>query len=371
MINVLKQNGNRYYIDPLTGAVAIGAGGALLGTLGGQYMAGQQANAMSESNRIQALATLAQALNRPPEIPEVKFERYAAPEEYQLAGTLTPETLTQTQLRQILSSPEYLQAQEDVLSQYQLLTGEGLSAIDRAAIAEIQNEIATQERGQREAILQNMAQRGLSGSGAELAANLLAQQQASQTASLEGQRIGAQAQQARLQALGNVAQLGGVLGETEYERALNKARAEDVINQFNVQNRNVAQAQNLAAAQAIQNARTEQRNQIAQANVDLENQQRLQAANRPLAQYGLQSQYASGISGALGGQSALQAQQAMNQYQTQANLLGTGLQAGGTLGAMYYMRQPTQSTRPNLSTAEGVRQQQNQISSDIRNQYGF
>jgi hypothetical protein len=346
MINVLKQNGNRYYIDPLTGAVAIGAGGALLGTLGGQYMAGQQANAMSESNRIQALATLAQALNRPPEIPEVKFERYAAPEEYQLAGTLTPETLTQTQLRQILSSPEYLQAQEDVLSQYQLLTGEGLSAIDRAAIAEIQNEIATQERGQREAILQNMAQRGLSGSGAELAATLAAQQQASQTASLEGQRIGAQSQQARLQALGNVAQLGSVLGETEYERALNKARAEDVINQFNVQNRNVAQAQNLAAAQAIQNARTEQRNQYQNALTDLANQELTQnKINKPLAQYGLQSQYTSGIAGGLGSMAASQASQAMGQYQTQANLLGTGLQAGGTLGAMYYMKQPTQSTQ--------------------------
>jgi hypothetical protein len=303
----------------------------------------------------------------------VLLQRYATPEEYQLAGTLTPEALSPTELRNILLSPEYLQAQEDVLRQYQGLSQEGLSAIDRAAIAEIQNEIATQERGQREAILQNMAQRGMSGSGAELAANLLAQQQASQTASLEGQRIGAQAQQARLQALGNVAQLGSVLGETEYERALNKARAEDVINQFNVQNRNVAQAQNLAAAQAIANARTEQRNQIAQANIDLENQQRLQAANRPLAQYGLQSQYTSGIAGGLGSMAASQASQAMGQYQTQANLLGTGLQAGGSLGALYYMNPGRQATTtPTSQPPRTLNLNQDPISArqqEIRNQY--
>lgn len=347
MINVLKQFGNRYLIDPLTGALAIGAGTTAVSGLLGNYLAGQQAGALAGSNRLQALASLAQALNRPPEIPEVQFERYAAPEEYQLAGTLSPEALTPTQLRQILSSPEYLQAQEDVLAQYQQLTGEGLSAIDRAALAEIQNEITTQERGQREAILQNMAQRGMSGSGAELAANLLAQQQASQTASLEGQRIAAQGQQARLQALGNVAQLGGELGATEYERGLNLARAEDVINQFNTQNRNLAQAQNLAAAQAIANARTEQRNQYRNALTDLANQEITQnRINRPLAQYGLQSQYTSGITGALGGMAQSQAQQAMNQYNTQAQMLGAGLQTGGTLGAAYYSRPSTSASKP-------------------------
>jgi hypothetical protein len=345
MINVLKQNGNRYYIGPLAIGGIIG-GSALLGQLGGQYLANQQAGALQSSNRLQALAGLAQAMNRPPTIGELELERYGTPEQYQLAGTLSPEALSETELRRILASPEYLQSQEDVLRQYQELTGEGLSAIERAAIAEIQNEIATQERGQREAILQNMAQRGMSGSGAELAANLLAQQQASQTASLEGQRIAAQGQQARLQALGNVAQLGGQLGQTEYERALNQATAQDVINQFNVQNRNLAQAQNLAQRQALENMNVEQRNRIAQANIDLANQQLTQnVINRPLAQYGLQSQYTSGIAGALGGQAQSQAQQAMTQYQTQAGLLGSGLQTGGTLvGAMY--GKPQTTTQP-------------------------
>ena len=40
-----------------------------------------------------------------------------------------------------------------------------------------------------------------------------------------------------------------------------------------------------------------------------------------------------------------QAQQAMNQYQTQAQLLGAGMQTGGTLAGMYAMRQPTQTAQ--------------------------
>ena len=66
---------------------------------------------------------------------------------------------------------------------------QGLTAIDRAALADIQNELARQERGQREAILANMAQRGISGSGQELASSLLAGQESAQRASQEGTRL--------------------------------------------------------------------------------------------------------------------------------------------------------------------------------------
>jgi hypothetical protein len=75
---------------------------------------------------------------------------------------------------------------------------------------------------------------------------------------------------------------------------------------------------------------------------------------------------------------ASQASQAMGQYQTQANLLGTGLQAGGTLGAMYYMKQPTGSTaqpssnlpfRPtyNYLQPENIEQSQYAIRQNINN----
>ena len=113
-------------------------------------------------------------------------------------------------------------------------------------------------------------------------------------------RIAAQQQANRQEALARVAQLSGGLEQTDYERAFNAARAQDVINQFNVQNRNLAQAQNLAARQAIIDANIAERNRIAQANIDIANRERQQnIINRPLAQYGLQSDYTSALAGGI------------------------------------------------------------------------
>jgi hypothetical protein len=317
---------------PVNTAIIAGVGGVAAGGLLGQYLAGQQAGALASSNKLQALATIAQGLNPPPEIGSITYQQYAAPIDYELAGTLNPEQLKQTELRNILRNEQARQAQLDVLGKYQDLSQTGLSAIDRAALSEIQNQIATQERGQREAILQNMAQRGLSGSGTELAANLLAGQSAAQRASQMGMGQAAQAQQSRLQALSNVSQIGQGLEATDYERAAQQAQASDVINQFNTQNKISAQAQNLANKQEVMNLTNQQKNRLRESNTDLVNQALTQnVINKPLAQYGLQTQYQSGIAGGLQNQAGMQSQQAMNQYNTQAQLLGAGLQTGGTV----------------------------------------
>jgi hypothetical protein len=331
---------------PVTTAAIIG-GSTVAGGLLGNVLAGQQAQALAGSNRLQQLSALAQLANRPPEIGNITYQQYAAPIDYELAGTLNPEQLQETELRNILRNEQARQAQLDVLGEYQDLSQTGLTAVDRAALTDIQNQIATQERGQREAILQNMAQRGLAGSGTELAANLLAGQSAAQRASQMGMDQASQAQQARLQALGNVAQLGRGLEETDFERAARQAQASDVINQFNVQNKNLAQASNLASRQDILNRNRQQQNAIAQANTDLLNQALTQnIINKPLSQYGLQTQYTSGVAGGLQNVAGQQAQQAMNQYNTQAQLFGTGLQTGGTLGGAYLNRPTTPQAKP-------------------------
>lgn len=344
MINVIHNNQNRF-LNPLAGAAAITAGGAIVGGLAGNMLAAQQAQALQGANRLQALAALAQLSNRPPEIPEIQYTRYGTPEEYQLAGTLSPEALSDTELADIARNEQMRQAQLDVLRQYQEMGTEGLSAIDRAALSEIQNQIAMQERGQREAILQNMAQRGLSGSGQELAASLAASQQATQDASMQGMRQAAMAQANRQAALERIANLSGGLEQTDFERAALQARAQDVINQFNVQNRNVAQSQNLAALQAIRDANIAERNRIAQANIDLANKEKYEnIIGRPMTQAGLQSQYVSNVSGALGNIAQSQANQAMQQYQTQAGMIGAGLQTGGTLGSAFYNKPSSTNT---------------------------
>lgn len=360
MINVIRNNQNRFLvIDPLTGAALISAGGAVAGSLAGNVLAAQQAQALQGANRLQALAALAQLSNRPPVIPEIQYTRYGTPEEYQLAGTLNPEALSNTELADIARNEQMRQAQLDVLRQYQEMGTEGLSAIDRAALSEIQNQIAMQERGQREAILQNMAQRGLSGSGQELAASLAASQQATQDASMQGMRQAAMAQANRQAALERIANLSGGLEQTDFEREALKARAQDVINQFNTQNRNLAKASDLENLQNIMDMRTAERNKYKLMDVDLENKEKYQnLIGRPMAQAGLQSDYTSGVTGALGGIAQSQANQAMQQYQTQAGMIGAGLQTGGTLGSAYYNKpRPTQTPASPSATGQQVKEE--------------
>jgi hypothetical protein len=329
---------------PVTASII--GGSTLAGGLLGNVLAGQQAGALAGANRLQQLSALAQLANRPPEIGNITFQQYAEPIDYELAGTLTPEQLQETELRNILRNEQARQAQLDVLGEYQDLSQTGLTAVDRAALTDIQNQIATQERGQREAILQNMAQRGLAGSGTELAANLLAGQSAAQRASQMGMDQAAQAQQARLQALGNVARMGQGLEETDFQRAAREAEASDVINQFNTRNKIVAEAENLANKQDIMNRITTNKNRIREGNTDLINRALTEnVINKPKAQYGLQTQYTSGLAGGLQDIAGSRERQAMNQYNTQAQMLGAGLQTGGSLAGAY-MNRPASGKRP-------------------------
>lgn len=325
-------------MDPITGSLLIGGGASAIGGLMGNQLAQQQLAMQGQSNRFNQLSTLMNFLNKPPEIGDVNYEMYAKPTDYQIAGTYNPENLSPTELRNILINEDARQKQNQALAEYENLSQTGMTAIDQAALSEMQNQIANQERGQREAILQNMAQRGMSGSGNELAAQLQANQQASQNANLAGTQIAGQAQQARVQALQNMANLGGNLENVDYSRQANQAQAQDIINQFNVANRNTAQQQNLQNLQNVRNQNVSQTNQLNQANTDLRNQQQQQnVVNKPMAQYGLQSSYTSGVSGGLQNQANQSSQQNQAAFQTGANMLGTGMQTGGTLGSAYYM----------------------------------
>lgn len=317
---------------PVSTTVAILGGSALAGGALG-YLSRPNLSASTNTAKLQALLGLA---NRPPEIPEVEFAKYSTPEALSYLGNFTPEELQATGLPSGVINAAMRQKQLQAIGGVEELSQTGLSAIDRAALTEIQNQIAAQERGQRESILQNMAQRGLAGSGQELAAQLQGSQAASQQASTQGMQQAAQAQRARTQALSQLAELSGGIEQTDFQREQQRQAAQDAINQFNVQNRNVAGLRNLQTQQDIANLNAQERNRIAQANIDLENQQRLQnQVNRPLAQYGLQSQYASGISQGLGGIGQTQTQQQLANQQAMAQGIGTGLTTGGSVAGSY------------------------------------
>jgi hypothetical protein len=115
---------------------------------------------------------------------------------------------------------------------------QGETTEDAAAYARAASEAAQVERGARMAALQRLAQRGVGAtSGVALAAQQEAAQQATQLAASRGLEQAAEARRRAMQALQAGASQAGQLREADYRAASERARAQDIINQFNAQQR--------------------------------------------------------------------------------------------------------------------------------------
>jgi hypothetical protein len=105
----------------------------------------------------------------------------------------------------------------------------GMTPEDRARLMQIQQSNAVREQGQRNAITQQAAQRGVGGSGLALQQLMGNQQQSAQSNALQGTDVAAQAQARQRQAALDLAgQSGGMRGQD-----LQVGQAQDYINQFN------------------------------------------------------------------------------------------------------------------------------------------
>ena len=253
-------------------------------------------------------------------------------EELKYLGDLQFGELSPTELRKILLDPRLGQAQFDTLSKLDEISNTGMSAIDRARLADIQAQQATEQRGMRDAILGQARQRGMGGSGMELAAQLQAQQEGANLASRQGMDVAAMAQQAAQQAALQRAQLAGEMGQQSFGQQSTINQAQDAINRFNQENQNMATARNLDLRQTLAGQNTMNRNLTNQQNVDLRNQSQIyNVTQKPIAQYGMQSGKDQAIAGALQSISNLQAQNQANRFQAGVQMAGAALQGGGTI----------------------------------------
>ena len=219
-----------------------------------------------------------------PEQQKVELARYVQ------TGRLSPELeqtfqQKQTELGGIVLDPTSRLAEQTALQKMiDVANAGGMDAESKAKLQEAVNAANTNEQGQRQAIMQNFAQRGMSGSGAELAAELSASQGSQNRAAQVGTQSAADAEQRALEALIASANMGSTLHAQDYAQAADAARAQDLINQFNVRNSqavaganvdrsNQAQAANLAAQQSVSNANTGIANQEEMYNKGLRQQQ--------------------------------------------------------------------------------------------------
>jgi len=250
------------------GAVAGGALGLLGGLLGGGKSEEQKAQeaAMEQLRQIQ-IAT-----------PE---QRAVMLQKLEEIGQLTPEMLEAIELgptafEQVSTDPALRAAQMDALARYQRRVSEGgLALEDRAALEEIEREVAQQARGREEAILQNMAQRGMGGAGAELAARLAGTQASADRAAQQGLNVAAMAQKRMAENIANQANLAQTMESSELNRAQQLAQARDNRERFNVANRQDVNRANVGAKNVAQQQNLDYRRRVAEANVDTANKQAL------------------------------------------------------------------------------------------------
>ena len=277
--------------------------------------------------------------SRPIDLQNLQFQQYDAPTAYAAQDIYDPETLSDTELAEVLTNPRLADLygiQTDVLGGLGEYSKQGMSAIDNARLAEIQNQINQQNRGNQEAILQNMAQRGLAGSGSELAARLNAQQGAAQSGYLAGSQLAGDAAQRAFQALQSQGAYAGQMTDQQYQQLANEAQAQDMINRYNTEMGNQALIQDYQTKQRIGEMNTEQTNRVNQSNKDLINQAiQYNTVQKPMNQYAMQSNQAQMAMQGLGNQANIAAQNAAANQQFWGNLAGSAIQGGSYWGGQY------------------------------------
>jgi hypothetical protein len=279
------------------------------------------------------MSALLSAANKPPELDELKYQNYATPEELAYLGDLNIENMSPTELRNIITDPRLKEAQYQSLGQLdEQINNGGMTAIDRAQMQEIQQQQQSTDKGQRDAIIQQMAMKGLRGSGSELAQQLQGQQSSANTAAMQSAQVAANAQQARQQAGLQRAAMGANMEGAEFGRQAEQAGAQDLINKFNVSNRNAATERNVETRQNLANQNTGNRNTVSQQNTGLANDAlRYNKVERPQAQYGMTSANTAAINQGITGAGQAQQNQQMAQYQSNVGLAGAALGAGGSM----------------------------------------
>ena len=234
----------------------------------------------------------------------------------------------------------------------------GMNLSDMANMNRLQTQAATGDQGRRQAILQNMNQRGMGGSGMELLAQLQSGQAATDRTAQAGMDQAGMMQDRALQSILSRGDVGRQMTNDKWQRDAQKAQAQDAISQFNARNslqnqQNTAQNQ-LRAGQSnrdystgVQQANVGRRSQQQAANADRRNRAQEYNVGRNQQQFDNQITQAGGRAQSRIGQ----AEAADRSQQRENERLGTMIGGGGTIIAAA----SDESTKENV---QGVTDQQ-------------
>lgn len=283
------------------------------GIVGGIF--GAQAAGKGERSARDAMSEILGNLQNV-KVPTVEEQRIQL-EMLKEAGIFTPEQIAEIQqdparIAQIVEDPALKDIQLQVMEQMARRGQMGLAPEDRAALNTIRAQTAQQEKGSREAILQNMAARGAGGSGQELAAQLAASQGAAQTASQQGDAIASQASRNALEAIAQRANIAGQARSADFNTQAQNVQARNAVENFNTQLKANTMKENVGARNLAQQQNLGSRQRVMDENVGLKNQQEMY--NKALIQQNFQNQMAKtgAVNTALGDKAQMNMQQGYN-----------------------------------------------------------
>ena len=254
-----------------------------------------------------------------------------------LVGQYTPE---QVQVMQEMSSSMEgvsanqgtIDAQKSALEGISEVAQGGYTEADKSVAREVNREVNQQSQARQKAILNAMANRGVLGSGMELAAQLQGEQQSIDQASRAGENLTQQAQARALQALGQQGSLAGQMRQQDFGEQSDVARARDEVNRFNLSNRQRVNETNVNANNQAQQMNLQQRQQMENQRAANANQQ--QQYNKQL----LQQQFQNQMQRTGGKNSTVQAMANLEAKRGETDAAATSGMIGGAaniVGAMY------------------------------------
>ncbi len=215
-----------------------------------------------------------------------------------------------SQFEKITTNAQYTAAQDRALQELSDMGySGGLRLQDKAALQDAMLDTQTRERANRQAIGDEYARRGMSGSGFELAARLQGQQGAADRQSENALKIAAQAQDRALQSIMGAGEMAGKLQGQDFSQQAQKASAMDAINRFNTQNMRDVNAANVGLMNHAQEYNLGQRQRISDQNTQVANQQ--EQYNKGLSQQNYENQLKrlQGMQGTANARSGLEQQQ--------------------------------------------------------------
>lgn len=125
----------------------------------------------------------------------------------------------------------------------------GMTLEDKANLNSVRGQTARMSKANENRVREQMASRGISGGGAELAMQLSGNQAAAQRASDEGLNIAAQAQKRGMDAILQSGRMAGSMSDRDFEQRGRSASAADARTRYNADNRTRASLYNAGLPQ--------------------------------------------------------------------------------------------------------------------------